>query len=94
MTKDQLDIEDINFILSEVKRISAMSIAEERQHINENRNAHDFLYFFRDSVSKNEYICGRQSSWRLHKLAERHLDRQKEHRDDIDPASLRKNSVL
>jgi hypothetical protein len=84
MTKDQLDIEDINFILSEVRRISMMSISEEQQHIKENRNAHDFLYFFRDPVSKNEYICGRQASWRLHKLAERHLDRQKEQRDDMD----------
>ena len=88
MTKDQLDIEDVNFILSEVKRISAMSISEERQHIKENPNAHDFLYFFRDSESKNEYICGRQASWRLRKLGDRSLDRQKDHRNDMDPVEF------
>ncbi|HJT29526.1 MAG TPA: hypothetical protein VJ784_19085 [Pyrinomonadaceae bacterium] len=88
MTKDQIDIEDVNFILSEVRRIASMSPAEEKKHIEQNPNASDFLYSLRDEKTKGEYICGRQASRRLVKLAERHLDRQRELRDNIDPVRL------
>ncbi len=89
MTKDQFDIEDLNFILGEVRRIAAMSPAEERKHIEENPNASDFLYSLRDEKSKAEYICGRQASLRLFKLGERHLDLQRELRDNIDPVRFK-----
>src|SRR5258705_4377023 len=89
MTKDQFDIEDLNFILGEVRRIAAMSPAEERKHIEENPNASDFLYSLRNEKSKAEYICGRQASLRLFKLGERHLDLQREFRDNIDPVRFK-----
>ncbi len=73
MTKDQLDIADINFILDEVRRIANMSLAEEKKHIAENRNASDFLYVLRDEDKKGEYVCGREASRRLYKLGERHV---------------------
>jgi hypothetical protein len=85
MTQDQLDIEDVNFILGEVRRIAAMSPAEERKHIEDNPNASDFLYSLRDEKTRAEYIYGREASRRLSKLADRHLDRQPELRDNIDP---------
>ena len=92
MTKDQLDIADTNFILGEVRRIANMSLAEEKKHIAENRNASDFLYVLRDEDKKGEYVCGREASRRLYKLGERHLDQQKELRENIDP--LRFNEVV
>ena len=94
MTKDQLDIEDVNFILSEVRRIAKMTPAEERKHIDENPNASDFLYTLRDDKTKAQYVCGREASVRLFKLGERHLDRQREFRDNIDPVRFLKRSWL
>ncbi len=92
MTKDQVDIEDVSFILGEVRRIAKMSLAEEKKHISENRNSSDFLYVLRDEDEKGEYVCGREASRRLYKLGERHLDRQRELRENTDP--VRFNEVL
>lgn len=89
MNKAQRNIDDINFIIDEIKRLGSMSRSDMKSHIEANENNHDFLYTIKSPSGKGEYVCGREASRRLYELAKRHLATQKTLEDNLHPSRLK-----
>ncbi len=59
MNKAQQDIDDVDFIIGEIKRLGSMSWNDMKSHIDANENNHDFLYTIQLPSLKGEYTDGR-----------------------------------
>jgi hypothetical protein len=85
MAKHQLDIEDINFILSEILRFASMTFQEMKALREDDPDRHDLFFSIPHPEGRGQYTIGREASRRLYKLGERHLATQRQFVDDCDP---------
>jgi Apea-like HEPN len=85
MAKHQLDIDDINFVISEVIRFTAMTFQDMKAMKEADPENDDLLFSMPHPTRPGLLIIGRPASQRLSDLGERHLATQPRLLDDSDP---------